>query len=227
MDTDKDELTSYRDGVEFFKSRAEHQVKSIWEEYPGLLSKVFSEQGTIDDVLDKIDEHFSKLIKEACEKGKTDREISKLVTDATKVAYSVRIQSILLQLKEPDSDINRDAYLMYILGFCRGISAASDPATEPHKLLRGVMKSLNNSEIVNKRWLPKKRAEERANEIADGLWTHGEDCLHNEMAEYLFSHYGRSQLNGLTRDQILRAIRPAAKKHNRCLGIKGVKKEID
>ncbi len=124
-------------------------------------------------------------------------------------------------------DTSRDVIeifcIMHQLGQAHGL--LMNISKERVDILKDAYGRIKGSEyIVSRRWNLKKQQKDKACKIADDLWRKGDQSLHTEMADHLHESVKHPELNGLSRNQILTAIKQVAQKYNRVLGIKGVRK---
>lgn len=131
---------------------------------------------------------------------------------------------LLANYKEPTVDINELFCLVNQIGRTQGLLTTLDPNYVAN--LKEAYSRIKGSEVVVEgRWKSQQEKKEKAAIIAADLWKKGDKALHTEMADFLFGSIKYDEIRGLSRQNILEAIKPAAKDHNRLFGTKGVRKD--
>lgn len=143
------------------------------------------------------------------------------------LAWDIVLMNALLlaMYKESTVDPNEFFCLMYQIGNAHGFLMTLDPNRV--EILKEAYSRIKGSETVGKRWKLQQDKKEEAARIADAKWNTGDKALHTEMADFLCNSAKHPEIEGLSRSEILDAIKPVAKKHDRVFGMKGVKKEKD
>lgn len=125
--------------------------------------------------------------------------------------------------KEKNTNPNELFCYFYELG--KSVGLLKTLTEEQFNLMQEAAARVKSSDAVTSgRWKDKRKKREKAKSIADNIWTKGDTALHTEMADYLYDNSKYPQLTGLSRNEILSAIKPVANKHNRLFGKKGVTK---
>ena len=113
--------------------------------------------------------------------------------------------------------------LMYHLGNAEG--GLSQLEIVMDKDIYDIIHTIMSKIFIQKRWNPVNKTIKKALKFAEEKWKNGDPALHNEMADYLFNKY-KNECSNLTRNRLLRELRPIARPYGRVRGDKGVKKEI-
>lgn len=191
---------------------------SLDEEFPA----IFSDLSQGDEAYERLKRRLAELEENELSFPKPEIFENTRLQEEASSAWGV-ISLIRLINNNPD-DVFKQLFLFFHLGI------EYDHLRTLNKnyieLRKNAYSSIKGSESVSKgRWDPLKEKKKMANKIAYELWSKGNTYLHTKMADYLHGNPDYPQLDGLTRNDILKAINQAAKDHGRLRGITGVKKK--